>query len=162
MPAALRLSGSFSHLSFRPDSDLVAGRYLRACVGVRVACPYRVSTANTGSQGLQVRVEAGLPAQAMAAPSEGCCSGELREGQHIRYPLRRCFHKVRVTPAPLSNPPFPSLVFWLLSSLGYGYSDALIIECIRTRTEELLEHGCPRHRGHSNKNVIMVWAWMLW
>ena len=59
-----------------------------SCVGVRVACPYRVSTANTGSQGLQVRLEAGLPAQAMAAPgSEGCCSGELREGQHIRYPL---------------------------------------------------------------------------
>ena len=73
-----------SRLIFRPDSDLVAGRHLRACVGVRVACPHRVSTANAGSQGLQVRLEAGLPAQALAAPrSEGCCSGELREGQHI-------------------------------------------------------------------------------
>ena len=63
LPTGLRPSGSFSCLSFRPDSDLVTGSHLRARVGVPVACPYPVSTANTGSQGLQVRLEAGLPKQ---------------------------------------------------------------------------------------------------
>ena len=39
----------------------------------------------------------------------------------------------------------------------YGLGrDALIIECIRTRTEVSLGHGCSHHRVHSNTNTIMA------
>ena len=100
--------------------------------------------------------------------SEGCCSGELREGHYIRYPLRRWFHKVRVTPAPFVKPPLPQpciLVIIIISTLTVSIMGIVIWMLLSSSAFEHVEvslgQECSHHPVYSNTNVITAWAWML-
>ena len=123
----------------------------------------------------------------MAVPGErGLLFGGTQRGAAHKISTSAMVPQSLGNPCPLrQTPPFPSLVFWLLSSLAlsllvswvllFGCSyhrvhsntwkyrvgkNALIIECTLTRTLLRLGNGCSYHRVRSNTNVIMVWAWM--
>ena len=123
----------------------------------------------------------------MAAPGErGLLLGGAQRGATHKMCTSRWFHKVQVTPAPFVKPPLSqpcilviiiistltvsimgSIIWMLLSSSALQHEhyrlgmDTVIIECVRTRTEVSLGHGCSQHRVHLNTNVLLAWAWML-
>ena len=82
-------SDSFSRLSFPPDSDLVAGGIcghvvLGSVLHVHIALRQPTRGLRLYRSGLKLGCQR---KQWQRQGSEGCCSGELSEGQHIRYPL---------------------------------------------------------------------------
>ena len=99
-------SDSFGRLSFPPDSDLVAGGIcghvlLGSVLHFHIAFRQPTRGLRLYRSGLKLGCQR---KQWQRRGSEGCCSGELSEGQHIRYPL--CDGSTKFgNPCPLRQPP---------------------------------------------------------